>query len=137
MENTFTQVAVYEYPAEAHILKSKLESEGIKTFLFDEFTINTDPLISNAIGGVKVKVLTRQIEEARIVINSISKYDLDDEGAQIKCPKCNENKVRIYSTIKDIKSLFWFIIGFLSSTLPLYTKYKYKCENCKTEFSLK
>jgi len=38
------------------MVKSYLESEGIDCFLKDELTINSDPLISNAIGGVKLQV---------------------------------------------------------------------------------
>ena len=52
----FHKIAVYQYVAEAMLFKGKLESEGIEVFLQDENTINTDPLLSNAIGGVKLLV---------------------------------------------------------------------------------
>lgn len=136
MGDTFKTVAVYQYLAEAYILKGRLESEGIKVFLFDEFMVNTDPLLSNAVGGVKIKVLSSQEKEAKNIIESISKYSLDNEGNNIKCPSCKHDKVQIFSTVKDVKSLFWFIIGFLFGTLPLYSKSKYRCENCKIEFDI-
>jgi len=44
--STFTTLAVFEYSTEAHLIKSKLDSEGIRTLLFDEKTIDSDPLIS-------------------------------------------------------------------------------------------
>ena len=43
--------------------------------------------------------------------------------------------VAYYSTIKDLKSLFGFVIALLFSVLPMYTKYKYRCEECKNKFN--
>ena len=54
MAQKFFTVASFEFPADVQILKSKLESEGIPVFLRDENTLNSDPIISNAIGGVKL-----------------------------------------------------------------------------------
>ncbi len=133
----FTTVAVFQYSAEAQIIKGRLESDGIDVFLSDNLTIDTDPLVSNAIGGVKLKVLSHQVIEAKQILNSIQDYAIDDDGNSIQCPNCKSTHVELFSTIKDLKSFFWFIFGFLFSTLPFYTKHKYRCEVCTTEFDLK
>jgi hypothetical protein len=133
----FTTVAVFQYSAEAQIIKGRLESDGIDVFLSDNLTIDTDPLVSNAIGGVKLKVLSHQVIEAKQILNSIQDYAIDDDGKSIQCPNCKSTHVELFSTIKDLKSFFWFIFGFLFSTLPFYTKHKYRCEVCATEFDLK
>ena len=49
-------VAVFQYPQEAHVLKSHLESEDIRVLLKDELTVQTDNFLSNAIGGVKLQI---------------------------------------------------------------------------------
>ena len=133
----FTTVAIFQYSSEAQIIKGRLESENIEVFLTDNLTIDTDPLVSNAIGGVKLKVLSHQAKEAKEILISIEKYSLDDEGNSIHCPNCKSEQIELFSTIKDFKSLFWFIFGVLFSSLPFYTKHKYKCELCLTEFDLK
>jgi predicted RNA-binding Zn-ribbon protein involved in translation (DUF1610 family) len=135
MEETFKTLATFQYSSEAHIIKGKLESEGIQVFLFDDFTVDVDPLISNAIDGVKLKVLYEDIERAQVILKTISNYSLDDTGDRVVCPKCGENHIYFLSTIKDFKSLFWFLFGFIFTVLPFYTKYTYRCENCKTEFN--
>ncbi|WP_303316371.1 DUF2007 domain-containing protein [Flavivirga abyssicola] len=137
MSDTFKTIARFQYSSEAQIIKGRLEAEGIQVFLSDHLTIDTDPLVSNAIGGVKLKVLSHQALKAQHILDTIKKYSLDDEGNTINCPNCKSEKVELFSTIKDVKSLFWFIFGFLFSSLPFYTKHKYKCEDCKTEFDLK
>lgn len=135
MNDKFKTVRTFQYSYEAHLLKAKLESENIDVILFDDLTIDVDPLMSNAIGGVKLKVLESQEEKAKSIIDSIEKYSINDKGDRVSCPKCKEDKVRLYTTVNDLKSLFSFILGFLITVLPFYVKYKYRCENCKTEFN--
>jgi DNA-directed RNA polymerase subunit RPC12/RpoP len=137
MTDTFKTIARFQYSSEAQIIKGRLEAEGIEVFLSDHLTIDTDPLISNTIGGVKLKVLTHQSEQAIEILDSIRKYSMDDEGNSIVCPNCKSEKIELFSTIKDAKSLIWFIFGVLFSSLPFYTKHKYRCETCQTEFDLK
>ncbi|WP_294733897.1 DUF2007 domain-containing protein [uncultured Flavobacterium sp.] len=137
MENTFTKIGSYLYSSEAMIIKGKLEAEGIEVFMTDNFTIDADPLISNAIGGVKLFVKTEQLKNTKQVLEQISRYSLNNEGSPISCPKCNEHQVEIGTTIKNTKSLLAFIFGFgFLGTLPFYTKYKYRCNNCKNEFNI-
>ncbi len=137
MSDTFKTIARYQYSSEAQIIKGRLESEGIQVFLSDNFTIDTDPLVSNAIGGVKLKVLSKDALKAQHIIETIKKYSVDDEGNVINCPNCASEKIELFSTIKDAKSFFAFIFGVLFSALPFYTRHKYRCEECNTEFDIK
>jgi len=66
--NNFITIATFEYPHEVAIIKSKLEFEGIKVFLKDELTIQTDNFLSNAIGGVKLQVLEKDINKAKEIL---------------------------------------------------------------------
>lgn len=137
MSQTFKTIAKFQYSAEAQIIKGRLESEGIQVFLSDNITIDTDPLVSNAIGGVKLKVLSTDAMEAQHILESISKYAIDDEGNAMQCPNCTSTEVQLFSTITSLKSFVAFIFGFISGTLPFYSKDKYRCSNCDTEFDIK
>ena len=134
MNDTFVVIATFQYSSEAHIIRGKLESEGIKVFMADHITIDTDPLMSNAIGGVKLKVSLKQEKKAKEILNSISKYSLDDDLKPIICPNCGSGKVAFFSTIKDLKSLIIYLFSFLIMILPFSVRYTHRCENCKTEF---
>jgi DNA-directed RNA polymerase subunit RPC12/RpoP len=137
MQDTFVTIARYPYSTEAQIIKGRLEADGIEVFLRDNITIDTDPLVSQAIGGVKLKVLAKDEAAARAIINSIESFSLDDEGNPIKCPNCHNKHIGLYSTITDFKSFASFLIGFIFGTLPFSTRYQYKCEDCKVEFPVK
>jgi hypothetical protein len=56
MHSVLKTVATYEYAHFAHLAKTKLESEGIQCFIFDEYTSSMNWFFNNAIGGIKLKV---------------------------------------------------------------------------------
>ena len=50
-------------------MKSKLESEGISCFLFDENIVNLNPLYNMAVGGIKLKINRNDITAATEILN--------------------------------------------------------------------
>ena len=134
MRQSLIEIANYQYSSEAYLFKGKLESEGVEVFLQNENTINTDPLLSNALGGVKIFVNSEDVLKARHILDSIPEYSVDDTGELLSCPNCGSQKINMVTTIKDVKSFMAFIYGLLTLSMPLFSKQKYKCENCNFEF---
>lgn len=120
MEEKFFTIAAFEYPADVQIVRGKLESEGIPVFLKDENTLNSDPIISDAIGGVKLQVYTRDKEQALKIYNEIRAYAMGDNGEPIVCPNCKAQRSEAYYERK----------GIFYKLFPFFEKRKYKCLNC-------
>lgn len=120
MESKFYQLASFEYVADVQIVKGKLESEGIPVFLRDENTLNSDPLISNAIGGVKLQVYSKDKDRAIAIYDNIRTYALDNDGKPIVCPNCKAQRSEPYYNRK----------GIFYKLFPFFEKRKYKCLNC-------
>lgn len=55
---------------DANLLLGRLQEEGINCWLQDEHTVTIDPIVSNAIGGIKLMVYFSQAERARDLIES-------------------------------------------------------------------
>lgn len=123
--DTFTTLAVFEYSTEAHLVKAKLDSEGIQTLLFDEKTIDSDPLISQAIGGVKLKVINEDVEKALKIYNEIRVYETDAAGNVMYCKNCNSTRILIAPIQR--KSVFYMLF-------PFFEKRRHICNDCKTIF---
>jgi predicted RNA-binding Zn-ribbon protein involved in translation (DUF1610 family) len=134
MRNSLIEIANYQFSSEAYLFKGKLESEGIEVFLQNENTINTDPLLSSALGGVKLFVNSEDVLQSRQILDAIPEYSLNDKGELLTCPNCGSQKIYMTTTIKDIKSFLAFIYGLLTLSMPLFSKQKYKCESCNFEF---
>ena len=77
MQYELVTLLKYLQPLEAHILKGKLESEGIPCFVFDENLAINYPFASNLTGGVKLKVRAEDLERANEII--ADKPHLSDE----------------------------------------------------------
>jgi len=60
----YIQVRSYDNYIYAHIVLSMLQDAGINCYLKDEYTITIDPLLSPALGGIKVMVASSQLERA-------------------------------------------------------------------------
>ncbi len=121
MNDSFTTIAVFQYSAEAQIIKGKLEAENIKVFLADEYTVDTDPLVSNAIGGVKLKVYTEQVDVAKNIIKKIDESLLIQ---QVVCKKCNTSNFSLRITFNNL---------FLK-LFPVNGKFDYHCKSCNYNF---
>lgn len=61
-------VLTLTYPHEAHLVKGKLESEGIEVQLIDEMTVQVHNFYSNAIGGIKLSVRKADFQRARQIL---------------------------------------------------------------------
>ena len=136
MNDNMITLARFQYSAEAQIVKGRIESEGIEAFLTDQYTIDTDPLVSHAIGGVKLKVWKKDKKQAEEILQNIAEFSLDDEGNAMECPNCKSEKVRYYTSITDLQSFFSFIICLFVAVLPIHVSYKYRCENCNQKFNI-
>ena len=119
-KNKFVQIASTAYSADLHVIKGKLESEGIQVFLRDENTINTDPLLSDAIGGVKLYVFAEDAKLASAIYKSLHSYAKDEEGNYLRCDNCQQEMLEVfYERDKFIYRLF-----------PFFAPRKYKCDHC-------
>jgi hypothetical protein len=134
-EEKFKLLRRFQYSSEAVIYKGKLESEGIEVFLRDNNIVDSNPLYSNAIGGVKLFVKTGDYKRAEEVLGEVSLYAVDDENQPIICPKCGNEQIDMVTSIKDWKSFMSFAFFILFYIAPFSLKHKYKCGGCKLEFN--
>ncbi|UOY04699.1 DUF2007 domain-containing protein [Muricauda sp. SCSIO 64092] len=120
MKNEFYTITSSTYPADIQILKGKLESEGIQVFLRDENTVNTDPLISDAIGGVKLQVYESDKEKAIAIYKQLKSYVTDEEGNLVACKICGRKQLEVIYLRNNI----------LYKLFPFFEPKKYRCDNC-------
>ena len=132
-EEKFTFLRRFQYSSEAIIYQGKLESMGIEVFMRDNNIVDSNPLYSNAVGGVKMFVKTADFDKANEILGDVSLYSVDDDNQPLKCPKCGTEQIELEPSIDGVKSFFRVVI--LGAFAQFFSKYKYKCQNCKYEFN--
>lgn len=126
----------FDNPINAHITKTKLESQGIECFLFDEYINTLNPLFNVTVGGIKLKIRSEDTEDAENIIREVEvEKSLDENDRIIECPKCNSQELYSgFKSMKGLKGVLSAIVSFALMVYPVYYKTVYRCKNCGFEF---
>lgn len=120
----------YNNYIEAHIAKGVLEEEGIGCWLKDENTVTIDPILTNAVGGIKIMVAKEDAERAWEFLTQLKK----EQKLAVVCPKCGSHNIELVSTprkpINWISAISTFFIGDYALTVEKVNH----CFDCKHEF---
>lgn len=112
----------------ANITATKLQDAGIECFLRDENTVLVDPLLSNAIGGIKLEVAEDDLELAIALMKGAEAAYLND----ITCPYCKETGLTAEEKINKPDSLWGKLKNQIAyGQTSTYSK-KYRCQHCKS-----
>ena len=129
-------IKTFDNPIDAHIIKTKLESEGIMCYITDENTIGLNPMLNIALGGVKLNVAAEDVAVAlQIIEESDNQPIADNQGTTISCPACNST--HILNNINDqkgFKAILASLLSLLTMSYPIYTKKSYLCKDCNEVF---
>ncbi len=112
----------------ANITLTRLQHDGIECYLKDEHTVTIDPILTNAVGGIKLVV--RKEDEQRAV-ELLAAYH-QEYMLSATCPKCGGNNFS-QVTKKDAGNYLTAILTWLFSSYAVVSKYIYQCGNCGYE----
>lgn len=131
----------YYDPMLAHIIKTKLEANGVPCFIADENTAVMNPFYNQAIGGVKVRIFERDLVRSNLIIKEDTEslnqdnFEIDYETtANTLCPFCDSvNVKRLDENLTSQKKLSTFnvIVNFLN---PFKNDKNWHCFNCNRNF---
>lgn len=135
MNHEWIAVASFSQPVEAHLARTKLESEGIPCVVQDEHLVRVDWLLSNAVGGVKVMVPAWDAEAARDVLRPRPRLVRRAEAGEpadgeMICPRCRSYDVYYIRYSRRAAGLFILLFGFL---LPWRDR-RWSCTQCGYEW---
>ncbi|MFO7722083.1 MAG: DUF2007 domain-containing protein [Bacteroidales bacterium] len=92
-------------PMDCHILKGRLESDGIRTFLFDEHIISVHPFRAVTVGGVKLKVQEADAEKAGAIMAAIRGQQLHDEDGDYDLSTAMDQSMERANEVLRLKAM--------------------------------
>jgi DNA-directed RNA polymerase subunit RPC12/RpoP len=125
----YLPVQYYANYIEAHIAQGKLQEEGISCWLKDENTVTLNPLLTIAVGSIKLMVAETQLDRAKELLSEMEK----EKRNRFVCPKCGSGNIELVTSVQKRKNLFRAIAGLFLVSYPLTEKI-YHCFNCSAEF---
>jgi hypothetical protein len=136
------KIVVYQAfidPIHANIVKGLLDSYGIECFLSDENIVMLNAVYSPAVGGVKLHVFDKDIDQINDLLQSqniLEEPGIADEKEDnnVLCPVCHSSNVSYGGSINR-KFNYWHVfISFLLTMYPIAMRKTYHCFDCDYEF---
>lgn len=115
---------------DAHLLMSRLESDGLECWLQDENTVTINPILTNAVGGIKLLVKKEDFVRARQLF-----WEIENNRKQsVECPKCKGHNIELVSTPRKASNWFAAIFTFALGDFALTVDKVNHCFDCGYEF---
>ena len=112
----------------ANIILTRLQDAGINCYLKDEYTVTIDPILSNAIGGIKLAVA---IEDAVSARKMLAQFD-EEYNRSAVCPVCNKNEIILVAK-PGVTNYLTAIFTWLFSSYAVAAENIYQCQHCGYE----
>ncbi len=126
----FVELRAFDNYIEANIVLNMLRHAHINCHLKDENVITIDPLLSPALGGMKLMVHHAHLERAWDLMDSAEKEYLKT----IPCPVCKSHTLVKETIIKKYTSRLSALASMLLNGHSLETTHIYKCRSCGYDF---
>jgi len=108
----------------ANIILTRMQAAGINCYLKDENTVTIDPLLTAAIGGIKLAVDINQEVAARHLLEEFHQ----EEIKEAICPVCKQKAIK--EMYKPMKNVLTGILNKLFSKYTIPIEMWYECTNC-------
>ena len=112
------------------MLLGRLEEEGINCWLKDENIVTINPILTNAVGGIKLMVLKEEKETAEKILQQL----FEERKASYSCPNCNSHNIEYINTPR--KPINWFstILSWSFASYAIAVEQTWRCFDCNAEF---
>jgi len=125
----FVPVQVYQNYIDAHIAKGQLEEAGIVCWLKDEHTVTTNPIWTNAVGGIKLMVAETAQQEARELLQQIDRQKRIHQA----CVNCGSHNIEYVSTPRKASNWLSAFASFFFGDYAIAPDKVYHCFDCGHE----
>lgn len=121
-------VATASQPIEATSIQIMLGAHGIESELRGELTVAANPLLSNAIGGIRILVSSADSARAMEILEEHRRLEVEAEAQRARtCPECGKGNGMAVRRPFWIGILILFTLGVFCL---LYPWPRYKCPDC-------
>lgn len=126
----YIQLRSFDNYIEANIVLNMLQYHNINCHLQDENIITIDPLLSPALGGMKLLVHHSHVERAWSLLEKAEADYLKNQP----CPVCKAHELVVESVTKKHKCRLGALASMLLKGQSVEIVKMYRCKNCGYDF---
>ena len=117
---------------DAHLLMARLESDEIECWLQDENTVTINPILTNAVGGIKLLVKKEDFPRAIKIFTEVEQI----RKQAIECPNCKGHNTELVSSPRKASNWISAILTFFLGDYALSVDKVNHCFDCGCEFEI-
>ena len=126
----FVPIFSFDNYVSAHIALGRLQEEGMDCWLKDENMVTIDPILTNAVGGIKLMVANSQADEAIAILATLQA----NHRATRSCPSCGSHNIEYVSSARKAGNWLTAVATFFFGSYALAPGKVYHCFDCDKEF---
>lgn len=126
----YVQLRSFDNYIEANIVLNMLQANNINCHLKDENLVTIDPLLSPAVGGMKLMVHPTHVQQAWDLLNEAEQQYLKEKA----CPVCKKHALQIISVTKKHSSRLAALASMLLNGRSIEVVKMYQCTACGYDF---
>jgi hypothetical protein len=127
----FISIRTYDNYISANLALSLLKEGSVNCHIKDEYTVTIDPLLSPALGGMKLMVEESDQEKALDILAHAEELYL----ATIDCPVCHHNTLRLVTQVTQFDTWGGKLRSMLVNGQEQEVKKFYHCDTCNQDFT--
>ena len=115
---------------DANLVLGRMEEAGLHCWLQDENTATINPILTNAIGGIKLMVAKEEIEQAVEILNALKEI----KRKTYACPYCGSNNIEYITSPRKASNVISSVLTWLLGNYAIGIEQIWHCFNCNKEF---
>lgn len=125
----FVAIQSFNNYVEAHITMGRLQQQHINCWLKDEYTVTIDPILTNAIGGIKLMVAKVQAGRALDILQTIA----NESRLHYACPQCSSHNIQLVTTPRKAVNWLSALATWLLGSYAIGVRQVWHCFACGHE----
>jgi hypothetical protein len=115
---------------EANLTLGRLQEGNVRCWLADENVATINPILTNAIGGIKLMVLEEDQEKAVTFLHALEEI----KRKNYSCPVCGSGNIESVVNNRKTKNVIISIVTWLLGNYAIGVENIWHCFNCNAEF---
>jgi len=115
---------------DASLMLGRLEEAGIRCWLKDENTATINPILTNAIGGIKIMVAEEDIENAAEILHELKEI----KRKSFACPHCGSHNIEYITSNRKTTNVLISFLTWIFGSYAIGVQQVWHCFDCKEEF---
>ena len=126
----FVILETFDNYIDANLMLGRLEEAGINCWLKDEQTVTLNPMLVNAIGGIKLMINKNDSEKSLEILNALKEI----RRKNFACPFCSSHNIEYITSNRKPSNLISSFFTWILGSYAIGVKQVWHCFDCSKEF---